>query len=453
MAENGRHSGYFGKIPTHGDFVSNYLDRGFITKLDDWLQASIRESQTQLGEKWLDAFLVSPVWRIAFPAGIWGPLPVLTVMMPSVDRVGRYFPLTLSTTLPQPRITPKRLRSADFWFNQAERLVLSTLEQDFALPNFDSATHELAPPATYKIVDQNPYEPGEDRQNVFWWTRETQRVPIVTTGLPKPEEFSHFLSRPEPPKRAIAAVKQKTPPEPEAPPKPTTPEAPPPRVPLDVEFGTSSTRGATSRINSDGWYVSDNKQLYALIGGQGDMPINVSAAKTIVDTLSVIDSTFSMNDLVAETKGKLGRAHALLRAQDLPGRPSAVASAVVLLIEGQRYSVLWAGNARAYLLRDGELHALTRDHVDAKLPMILTRSIGGVNQLTLDSGIGQVRDGDRFLMCSAGVHNALSQNDIKETLANESSPEKTATVLTQDAVISGGSLDATALAMFLSAKT
>ncbi|NSX53726.1 type VI secretion system-associated protein TagF [Parasulfitobacter algicola] len=450
MAENnGRHSGYFGKIPTHGDFVSNYMDRSFITRLDDWLQACIRESQSQLEDGWLDAYLVSPVWRIAFPAKVWGPLPVLAVMMPSVDRVGRYFPLVLTTTLPQPKITAKRLRSADYWFNQAERLVLSTLEQDFSLPAFDAAAQQLSPPSTYKIIDDQPYEPGEDPLSVSWWTKDTIRRPIITPGLPKPEEFKKFLARPAEQKPLVAEVKA---PVAEDTPVETNPDQPA-SVSLDLAYGASSTRGAMSRINADGWYVSDNKQLSMVVGGQGDMPINASVAKTINDMMATVDKSFSMNELVAETQELLRRSHDLLRSQNLPNRPSPASSVAVLLIQEQRYSLLWAGDVRAYLLRDGELHRLSRDHSDTKMPVVLTRSIGGANKFELDSAIGHVRDGDKFLLCSAGVHKALTENDIRETLFNEATPDKTATVLTQDAVIGGGSLDATALAMFLSAKT
>uniref|UniRef100_UPI0013C2CB68 type VI secretion system-associated protein TagF n=1 Tax=Pseudomonas viridiflava TaxID=33069 RepID=UPI0013C2CB68 len=49
---------------------------------------------------WLDAYLVSPLWRFAVPANLLGSQPVAGVMMPSIDRVGRYFPLTIACLLP-----------------------------------------------------------------------------------------------------------------------------------------------------------------------------------------------------------------------------------------------------------------------------------------------------------------------------------------------------------------
>ena len=49
-------------------------------------------SRAALGDRWLDVYLTSPAWRFASAAGACGPAPVIGLMVPSVDRVGRYFP-------------------------------------------------------------------------------------------------------------------------------------------------------------------------------------------------------------------------------------------------------------------------------------------------------------------------------------------------------------------------
>ena len=43
--------------------------------------------------------MMAPIWRFALAPGVAGPLPMLGVMMPSVDRVGRQFPLTLAAPM------------------------------------------------------------------------------------------------------------------------------------------------------------------------------------------------------------------------------------------------------------------------------------------------------------------------------------------------------------------
>jgi len=88
--------GFFGKIPSRGDFVRAGLPRSFISPWDEWLQAMLPASREALGETWQDAWMEAPIWRFLIQPGICGPDAVLGVFMPSVDRAGRYFPLTLA---------------------------------------------------------------------------------------------------------------------------------------------------------------------------------------------------------------------------------------------------------------------------------------------------------------------------------------------------------------------
>lgn len=91
--------GFFGKIPAHGDFVSRDLSNQFVADWDQWLQAVIPESRTILAEDWLDTYLVSPIWRFVVSKGIISDETWCGVLLPSVDSVGRYFPLTIAFPL------------------------------------------------------------------------------------------------------------------------------------------------------------------------------------------------------------------------------------------------------------------------------------------------------------------------------------------------------------------
>ena len=90
----------YGKLPARGDFVRAGLPRDFTDPWDDWLQSVIAGSRALMGEAWLPAFLEAPVWRFALPAGMCGAQAVLGLMLPSVDRAGRYFPLTFAALSP-----------------------------------------------------------------------------------------------------------------------------------------------------------------------------------------------------------------------------------------------------------------------------------------------------------------------------------------------------------------
>jgi type VI secretion system protein ImpM len=122
--------GFFGKVPVLGDFVSRRLPQDFIQPWDLWLQSAISRSREQLGQEWLEVYLTSPIWRFALSAGIAGPDAWAGVMMPSVDRVGRYFPFTIAHRLSKGVNLFMLPRTEQTWFVSAETLALSALDED-----------------------------------------------------------------------------------------------------------------------------------------------------------------------------------------------------------------------------------------------------------------------------------------------------------------------------------
>jgi type VI secretion system protein ImpM len=88
--------GAFGKIPALGDFFRLNLPAGFVQPWDDWLQDGILAARKTLGDSWDTAYMSAPLWRFTIPPGLAGSQAVLGVLMASVDRVGRQFPLTLA---------------------------------------------------------------------------------------------------------------------------------------------------------------------------------------------------------------------------------------------------------------------------------------------------------------------------------------------------------------------
>jgi len=122
--------GIYGKLPSHGDFLRRRVPDEFIGVWDAWLQESIAASRIELGTEWLNLYLTSPAWRFYCAAGVCGPDACAGVMAPSVDRVGRYFPLTIVWRVPDD-ITPFTVaRCADHWFDAVERLLVETLGAD-----------------------------------------------------------------------------------------------------------------------------------------------------------------------------------------------------------------------------------------------------------------------------------------------------------------------------------
>jgi len=128
-------AGFFGKVPSHGDFVARRLPAAFTEPWDAWLQAGMADSRAQLGDAWLPTYLNSPIWRFALGAGVCGPQAWSGVMMPSVDRVGRYFPFTIAAGCDLPPAA---------WYATLEDLALSALDAGFSLQDCDAALQALA---------------------------------------------------------------------------------------------------------------------------------------------------------------------------------------------------------------------------------------------------------------------------------------------------------------------
>ncbi|WP_020394435.1 type VI secretion system-associated protein TagF [Thiolinea disciformis] len=129
--------GYYGKVPTQGDFVGKGLPRQFRDSWDTWLQEVIHISQQQLGSHWLQYYLTFPLYRFALSAGLCGEKTWLGVMIPSVDQIGRYYPITLCRSLVQPTNLLNVFVQHQIWYEKAETLILSCLDDAFVLEQFE----------------------------------------------------------------------------------------------------------------------------------------------------------------------------------------------------------------------------------------------------------------------------------------------------------------------------
>ncbi len=93
-------AGWFGKIPALGDFARRRLPDPFVERWDGWLQAGMAHGRARHGDRWLDLYLTFPVWRFLIGPETPGADAWCGVLLPSVDRVGRCFPLTIARTCP-----------------------------------------------------------------------------------------------------------------------------------------------------------------------------------------------------------------------------------------------------------------------------------------------------------------------------------------------------------------
>ena len=456
--------GIYGKMPSHGDFLRRRLSDEFVQRWDQWLQACIAESRSVLGETWLQFYLTSPVWRFVCAAGACGDRAVAGLLLPSVDKVGRYFPLTIAWELPQHLNLMSAASQCNAWFEAVEQLAVDALAQE--RPDFEEFDRRLraleplipgptaitavrlrAPDSWFDSMQAQPLRmplPSVGEISVLlqellmsqldravkpvtlWWTDGSSAIEpgcLMTAGLPPHESFAAMLDG------QWAASSWL-------------------RIDADITSGSSAAEQAASpellltynsigethpglmrTSNQDALLMRPEIGLWMVADGLGGYGNGEIASRMTCDSLAQLMPQPTLDHMIDAVRFRLSEVNAHLRRAALR-RSAPVKSAstvVVLLTRGSRFAVLWAGDSRAYRLHAGKLEQLTVDHADgahaasetSQAPFAneaVTRAVGGEDELSLDVVRGELQGGDRVLLCSDGLTRVLADGKIAELL-------------------------------------
>ncbi len=118
--------GLFGKLPAKRDFVAVSTPRAFLRLWEPWLEkglAALRASEA--GSDFTHAFATAPIWRFWLGPALCGQATA-GAFMPSVDALGRMFPLTLIASGGD--FAPPDADPREAWFAQVEDLLLDALD-------------------------------------------------------------------------------------------------------------------------------------------------------------------------------------------------------------------------------------------------------------------------------------------------------------------------------------
>ena len=190
--------------------------------------------------------------------------------------------------------------------------------------------------------------------------------------------------------------------------------------------------GAVRQLNEDAHVEINSHNLWVVADGMGGHEAGEVASQLVVDVIRTTVEKLRLEDLtVSHIVSAIEDANKQLNqysAQYLSNK-TAGSTVTALFVKNERYYILWAGDSRAYLLRNGKLTQVSRDHSqvndlidegmisveEAKnhpLSNVITRAVGVMDEVKVDVIEGEINKGDIFLLCSDGLTGELSDEDI-----------------------------------------
>lgn len=217
---------------------------------------------------------------------------------------------------------------------------------------------------------------------------------------------------------------------------------------LRSSTGVSTHPGQVRDHNEDGWFVSEENGVWAVADGMGGHERGEWASAVVVQKLGQLLLDGEFEDCCRKIAGALHDANDAIQQESVTTGKQMGTTAVVLFVRERRFAVIWVGDSRAYLLRAGALHQLSKDHtqvqemVDQGMitadeasvhPMrhVLARGIGAHVDVEVDVILDDVEADDTFLLASDGLHCCVTDHSIAATLAGSSLDDVTSELVNE----------------------
>jgi serine/threonine protein phosphatase PrpC len=193
--------------------------------------------------------------------------------------------------------------------------------------------------------------------------------------------------------------------------------------------------GCRRKLNEDAVLACPDRRLWVVADGMGGHDAGDVASAMVVEALwrspsdggggATVDGVLAALNEVNERLVEMGRTGFDSRT---------IGSTVVgLVANGDALTCFWAGDSRAYQVRDGRIDRLSRDHslvqdlIDAGMitereaeshpnANIITRAVGAADQLRVDTAAVDVRSDDLFLLASDGLTRLVSDQELLSAL-------------------------------------
>ncbi|AVO37675.1 PP2C family protein-serine/threonine phosphatase [Pukyongiella litopenaei] len=191
--------------------------------------------------------------------------------------------------------------------------------------------------------------------------------------------------------------------------------------PARFRYNAKTHVGLRRKVNEDSVLALPGHDIWLVSDGMGGHDAGDFASRLVADSVAMIPAGLDPTARMHALRDAIRAAHGAIQAEAAArGGNTIGATVVALMIANGHFVGLWAGDSRLYRLRAGEIEMLTTDHsVVAGLVLAgqmswdeaenhpqsnaITRAVGIGDDFELDKIRGQIRPGDRFLLCSDGL--------------------------------------------------
>ncbi|HEY4031375.1 MAG TPA: protein phosphatase 2C domain-containing protein [Caulobacteraceae bacterium] len=193
--------------------------------------------------------------------------------------------------------------------------------------------------------------------------------------------------------------------------------------------------GLVRAANEDSFVAQEKDGVWAVADGMGGHVNGQWASSAVAAALRARPLAGDFDADVSILADAIQQANSLIFSTGVSQGARMGSTVVALHMRGDRFVCLWAGDSRIYLLRDGVLHRMSRDHTQvedlvergllsreeaAHHPMshVLSRAVGVEEVVDLDAVSDVAMPRDVFLLCSDGLTGLVTEDEIGGRLAS-----------------------------------
>ena len=207
--------------------------------------------------------------------------------------------------------------------------------------------------------------------------------------------------------------------------------------------------GLKRKINEDSVLAAPERALWAVADGMGGHDAGEVASAMVVEALQSLPESDDLDGTVSAAIEALGGVNQqLIRLARTQSSDRTIGTTIVgLAIADGAYRCFWAGDSRAYRLRNGEISRISRDHslvqdlIDAGMltpeeaerhenANVITRAVGVAEDIRVEVVSGDVLPGDQFVLASDGLTRVVNDGELAAELMRNP-PDRAADVLNE----------------------